>query len=68
MVISNGQEVLITTSTARRSANCLRTHVKYVRAAQRMVGGLPHNKKNEWNKWKNHFYEMKGDVGINVTS
>ena len=45
MVISIGQEVLITTSTARRSANCLRTHVKYVRAAQRMVGGLPHNKK-----------------------
>ena len=22
--------------------------------------------KNEWNKWKNHFYEMKGDVGISV--
>ena len=20
--------------------------------------------KNEWNKWKNHFYEMKGDVGM----
>ena len=20
--------------------------------------------KNEWNKWKNHFYEMKGDVGL----
>ena len=19
---------------------------------------------NEWNKWKNHFYEMKGDVGM----
>ena len=30
-----------------------------VRAAQRMVGALP-QKKNEWNKWKNHFYEMKG--------
>ena len=22
--------------------------------------------KNEWNKWKNHFYEMKGDVGISL--
>ena len=21
-------------------------------------------KKDEWNKWKNHFYEMKGDVGM----
>ena len=20
--------------------------------------------KNEWNKWKNHFFEMKGDVGM----
>ena len=20
--------------------------------------------KNEWNKWKNHFSEMKGDVGM----
>ena len=22
--------------------------------------------KNEWNKWNNHFYEMKGDVGMSV--
>ena len=22
--------------------------------------------KNEWNKWINHFYEMKGDVGMSV--
>ena len=22
--------------------------------------------KNEWNKWKNHFYEMKGDVGMSL--
>ena len=22
--------------------------------------------KNEWNKWENHFYEMKGDVGMSV--
>ena len=21
---------------------------------------------NEWNKWKNHFYEMKGDVGLSL--
>ena len=20
--------------------------------------------KNEWNKWNNHFFEMKGDVGM----
>ena len=24
-------------------------------------GALP---QNEWNKWKNHFYEMKGEVGM----
>ena len=23
-------------------------------------------KENEWNKWKNHFYEMKGDVGMSL--
>ena len=23
-------------------------------------------RKNEWNKWKNHFYEMKGDVGMSL--
>ena len=22
--------------------------------------------KNEWNKWKNHFYDMKGDVGMSL--
>ena len=22
------------------------------------------NEWNEWNKWKNHFREMKGDVGM----
>ena len=22
--------------------------------------------KNEWNKWKNHFYEVKGDVGLSL--
>ena len=25
-------------------------------------GALPQNIKNEWNKWKNHFFKMKGDV------
>ena len=29
--------------------------------AKIFVGALP-KKKNEWNKWKNHFYKMKGDV------
>ena len=29
-----------------------------------MYGALPQNMKNEWNKCKNHFYEMKGDVGM----
>ena len=24
------------------------------------------NKKNMWNKWKNHFSEMKGDVGMSL--
>ena len=23
-------------------------------------------KNNEWNKWKNHFYEMNGDVGMSL--
>ena len=35
----------------------------YVRA--RFVGALP-KMKNEWNKWKNHFYKMKGDVGMSL--
>ena len=26
--------------------------------------GLCPRMKNEWNKWKNHFYEMKGVVGM----
>ena len=38
------------------------------RATQRnhLVGALPQRMKNEWNKWKNHFYEMKGDVGMSL--
>ena len=39
-----------------------------VRARRKEWLVLCHIIKNEWNKWKNHFYEMKGDVGINVTS
>ena len=26
--------------------------------------GFAPNEKNMWNKWKNHFSEMKGDVGM----
>ena len=26
------------------------------------VGALP----QKWNKWKNHFYEIKGDVGMSL--
>ena len=26
--------------------------------------GLGPRVKNEWKKWKNHFYEMEGDVGM----
>ena len=36
----------------------------YVRAAQ--TQRCPERMKNEWNKWKNHFYEMKGDVGMSL--
>ena len=31
----------------------------------RDVGALL-QKKNVWNKWKNDFYEMKGDVGMSL--
>ena len=44
---------------------CSRAHARSERLrarAQRMLG----LKKNEWNKWKNHFYEMKGDVGMSL--
>ena len=48
----------------------MRMRVRRVRAggpAQNITyfdGALLQNKKNEWNKWKNHFYEMKGEVGM----
>ena len=28
-----------------------------------MIGLYP-KMTNEWNKWKNHFYDIKGDVGM----
>ena len=36
------------------------------RSANFCSGFAPKLMKNEWNKWKNHFYEMKGDVGMSV--
>ena len=37
----------------------------YVLARRKFVAALP-QKNNVWNKWKNHFYEMKGDVGMSL--
>ena len=41
-----------------------------MRMHERKVDGskivVCHKMKNEWNKWKNHFYEMKGDVGLSL--
>ena len=39
----------------------MRVHKVYVRATH--LGALH---QNEWNKWENHFYEMKRDVGMSV--
>ena len=45
----------------------MRMRVKNPRARRKeLVGALPQRMKNEWNKWKNHFYEMKGDVGMSL--
>ena len=30
------------------------------------IEALPQIKNNMWNKWKNHFSEMKGDVGMSL--
>ena len=47
-----------------RKGRCTSASACACRTARRIfVGALP-QKKNEWNKWKNHFYEMKGDVGM----
>ena len=42
----------------------MRVHKIYLRTAQTIFVGA--RMKNEWNKWKNHFCEMKGDVGMSV--
>ena len=40
----------------------MRMRARSARGAAQYVN--THILKNEWNKWKNHFYEMKGDVGM----
>ena len=40
--------------------------VKYRARRKEWLVLCPIIKKNEWNKWKNHFYEMKGDVGMSL--
>ena len=49
---------------------CPRAHARvYVRTCARggtKELGLCPKIKNEWNKWENHFYEMKGDVGMSL--
>ena len=35
-------------------------------AKHHILMGLCSKVKNEWNKWKNNFYEMKGDVGMSL--
>ena len=37
-----------------------------VRARRKHKDAPKERMKNEWNKWKNHFYEMKGDVGMSL--
>ena len=37
-----------------------------LRAKESFLLGLCPKMKNEWNKWKNHFYEMKGGVGMSA--
>ena len=50
----------ITCACITRGGRCPCAHARaYLRAAQTRM-------KNEWNKWKNHFYEMKGDVGMSL--
>ena len=39
----------------------------FVRGARRKENHFCWPKlKNEWNKWKNHYYEMKGAVGMSL--
>ena len=39
--------------------SCLSMHLIF-------IGALPQMKKSTWNKWKNHFSEIKGDVGMSL--
>ena len=48
-----------------RYAHAVNLHV-YVCALLHFYGALPQTEKNEWNKCKNHFSEMKGDVGMSL--
>ena len=41
---------------------CVHNYITY------SLRGFAPNEKNEWNKCKNHFNEMKGDVARDVTS
>ena len=34
--------------------------------ASHFYWGFTPNEKSKWNKWKNHFSEMKGDVGMSL--
>ena len=45
----------------------MRMRVQKSTCARRKHKDAPKERmKNEWNKWKNHFYEMKGDVGMSL--
>ena len=52
----------------KRGGRCPSAHAraKSTCARRKELGLLPKRMKNEWNKWKNHFYEMKGDVGMSL--
>ena len=48
---------------------CGRVRVRVIKAGvvhtpHTFLMGLCPKMKNEWSKWKNHCYEMKGDVGM----
>ena len=42
---------------------CVLAHVSYFPTPP-FVGTLPQTEKNDWNKWKNHFFEMNREVGM----
>ena len=41
-------------------------HVRVIKGALSACACACGTSKNEWSKWKNHFYEMKGDVGMSL--